>query len=875
MAGVSSQSSAPSFVPCNSVLLITSLGVQTLSHSEITPEVVGQKAYGLSCVPLPWVPQFCVIGHNHAIQLASNISPDNLRSYLAQIPWFAKLDAKAKVMIRSSAVDETIDERGSLLSETTEIENLLIALSQCVKDTSTHNKIIHWIIQPFIQTKLKGHLSNERRVALAKRDWIVDFEVIDHSEKSPSPIPLAIRRWRHGDIKPPSELECASSISIDQILRNPAQWATENKFRVHFEWVWDGATVWLVQADLCASKDGISPHSTLPKHVTRVRVEDLHHFRVATQNDFDSYRKLSNANLYATLGYELPLFYVLETRDVIEELIQGAPRQSMLEDISKLASHPLVIRTDGKDLPPEKQQMLPRSDGLGSVEAVLEWFKTDLPKELIAFSDCHEKLIFICHHFIPAFASAWSMAEPSRRVVRVEALWGIPEGMYWYSHDAFEIDTAEIQLAKAVNNKSKFRYSRRERYKEWFIAPDSQGAWRAYRTCEPFDWKATILEERWLSEMAITSRRIAEQLGYPVNVMWFLGVHPESSKHEIIPWFHERSELDRHALRVAPRFKQANSKHVELRTMNDWEALKARSTTEQKSVKRITVSPRDPNLIRNKEFLDDLADFAKRQEAVIELNGGVLSHVFYILQRAGCIVEIVDLFGAVEESLVFKKVVRDKIPDAIEQKGEVVTQLKIKGEELISALKTKLIEEAIEVMDTKSTTDTIEELADVLEVVHALAHHLKISMKSVEEARKTKREMRGGFNEGKVLVKTAAPTSLSETSFEEDLPQKNLFESDIYVEAGTISLEPEIRLHQDEREVSGGRARLLEIELPVILSNTVVKSTEFQIIAASKEGELHIPLIGEWSITRKNSELKIRLLIKPFPIQSKLPFNNA
>ena len=78
-----------------------------------------------------------------------------------------------------------------------------------------------------------------------------------------------------------------------------------------------------------------------------------------------------------------------------------------------------------------------------------------------------------------------------------------------------------------------------------------------------------------------------------------------------------------------------------------------------------------------------------------------------------------------EENLVFKKVVRDKIPESIADKGELVTQVKIKGAELVEALKTKLIEEAIEVMDAKSTGETIEELADVLEVLHALSHHLK------------------------------------------------------------------------------------------------------------------------------------------------------
>lgn len=872
MREASSNIPAIPFIPIESVFLILPGRVKLLKPPDITPHDIGQKAYGLTCIPRPWVPPFCVISHALADQIEKGQSSCDLAALLKQVPWLAEANNSVELMLRSSAADETIEERGSLLSEQVTFENLSRTISACVSTTRELNKTIHWILQPRIETKLKGHLSNERRVALAKRDWIVDFEIHDTSTDIRAPIRLAIRKWRHGEAKEPAKLDCGSSISIDEVLRNPAQWATEKKTRVHYEWVWDGLHIWLVQADLCITRDGTNPRSLLPEKVLQKSIDGLKYFRLATSKDFDTYRKLANVKLYSKLGYEPPSFYVLEDKSVIGELINGNPSQAVMGDLSNLVSQPLVIRTDGKDLPSEKRQMLPRSDGLNSVEAITRWFSVDFPKELAAIAEWQDQLVFICHHFVPALASAWSMAEPGKRVVRVEALWGIPEGMYWYSHDAFEVDTGEVNLPIAIENQEKFRFSRRERYKEWYIAPDSQGAWLTKRTCEPFDWKTTISDEKSLLEMAITSRKIAEELKYPVNVMWFVGVHPEASKHTILPWFHEESELDRSTLRVAPRFKQENSQSVELHTMSDWEELKARSLTEQKCVKRISVSPRDPNLIRNKQFLDNLATFARDQNAVVELKGGVLSHVFYILQRAGCIVEIVDLFGATEENLVFKKVVRDKIPDAIAQKGEVVTQLKIKGEELIAALKTKLIEEAVEVMDTRSTAETIEELADVLEVVHALSHHLKVSMKSVEDARKKKRQKRGGFDDGKVLVKTTAPTSLSADTMDDDHTQ-SLFKDHVYIEAGAISLEPEIKLHQDEREVSGVRERLLEIEFPAVLGFPVSRSTEFHIVSSSGFGPVNIPLIGEWSITRKQAELKIRLLIKPLPIQSELPFD--
>lgn len=849
------------FYPNRSIQQLSPNGLQTLSSIEITHSSVGYKAYGLACIPESWVPPFCVISHSLAI-IINNKENNSVATYLSQIPW---LQNDTLLMLRSSATDETMEERGSLVSEQITPDTLLQVLSNCVSDTLVHGKTIHWILQLRIQPKNKGHLSNERRVAEAKRDWVIEFEISESiNDVTHPPIPLAIRNWRQNDAIIPEVLECSSFISIDNVLRLPAHWATKLKIRIHFEWVWDGSCIWLVQGDLCPPRNGTNPKELLPKHVNNVQADNLQNFRAATDLDFESYRKLSNAQLYMNLGYQLPFFYVLEDREVINELICGKPRESVTKDILTLVSQPLVIRTDGMNLPSEMHQMLPRSDELRSIESVIGWFSNELPNKLEAFKAYEDQLVFICHHFVPALASAWSMAEPGKRVVRIEALWGIPEGMYWYAHDAFEVDTGNADLS-AIANDEKFRYSRRERYKEWFIAPNIEGSWRAHRTSELFDWKTTIKDNKWLSEMALKSRKIAEKVGYPVNIMWFLGVHHEASKHSILPWYHEKSELNRSILKGVPRFKRIDSKAVELHTQADWVKLKERTPTELENVKRITVSPRDQSLIRSKEFLNDLADFAKRRNAVIELKGGILAHVFYILQRAGCNVEIFDLFGAKEENLVFKKVVRDKIPASIEAKGEQVTQIRINGEELIEALKTKLIEEAIEVMDAKSTGETIEELADVLEVLHALSRHLEVKMKHIEDARKKKRQERGGFDEGKVLIKTTTPTSLSSNH----ILHPSLFEDDPYTE-GTIILEPEIRLHQDERSVDGIRERILEIDLPTVLNLPIIRKTDFQLAVNMEQGVLSIPLSGEWSVIRKKSESKIKFIIKSLPVQPKL-----
>ena len=62
-------------------------------------------------------------------------------------------------------------------------------------------------------------------------------------------------------------------------------------------------------------------------------------------------------------------------------------------------------------------------------------------------------------------ASAWAGAEPGKRWVRIEALWGIPESLYWHSHDTFEVDTEKADLASGYDKEFEYPIRHRERFK--------------------------------------------------------------------------------------------------------------------------------------------------------------------------------------------------------------------------------------------------------------------------------------------------------------------------------------------------------------------------------------------------------------------------
>jgi predicted house-cleaning noncanonical NTP pyrophosphatase (MazG superfamily) len=90
------------------------------------------------------------------------------------------------------------------------------------------------------------------------------------------------------------------------------------------------------------------------------------------------------------------------------------------------------------------------------------------------------------------------------------------------------------------------------------------------------------------------------------------------------------------------------------------------------------------------------------------------------------------------------KLVRDSIPKIIEDDGKKCVYRKLERVELNNALVAKLSEEGSEFLDAVN----LEELADILEVVHALIEVNNFSHEDVEKIRMMKQELRGAFFQG-------------------------------------------------------------------------------------------------------------------------------
>ena len=87
------------------------------------------------------------------------------------------------------------------------------------------------------------------------------------------------------------------------------------------------------------------------------------------------------------------------------------------------------------------------------------------------------------------------------------------------------------------------------------------------------------------------------------------------------------------------------------------------------------------------------------------------------------------------------KLVRDKIPEIIEKAGKKAYTHILSEEDYMTELDKKLNEECAEYQADKS----IEELADMLEVMYAIAEARGWSVSELEAVRREKAEKRGAF----------------------------------------------------------------------------------------------------------------------------------
>ena len=101
----------------------------------------------------------------------------------------------------------------------------------------------------------------------------------------------------------------------------------------------------------------------------------------------------------------------------------------------------------------------------------------------------------------------------------------------------------------------------------------------------------------------------------------------------------------------------------------------------------------------------------------------------------------------------FDKAIRDKIPEIIQKDGHSCNIQTLSDEKFLVEIEKKLSEEVAEYQNDKNP----EELADILEVIYAIAQLKGISKEELEKIRIKKLQDRGGFEKNLFLIDTSEP----------------------------------------------------------------------------------------------------------------------
>jgi predicted house-cleaning noncanonical NTP pyrophosphatase (MazG superfamily) len=703
---------------------------------------IGRKAEGLAVLPPAWVPPYFVIDRDLILSFLDPV--EGVRDWLREGAGATQLASLQRVasdglIVRSSGVTETLGDRGLYESRRCDPspDGVADAAAEIWKDAGdvvgTRVDELPLLIQTYVAPVIAGHLSNERRVQRRSRDWLCEISV---------PAGAARSRYRlrvsADTTLPVPQLACTDAGLIEDCLGHVAARLLGGARRYHCEWLWDGERVWIVQADWEAPKRAPAPGSFCPNAPAIALPGSFATWRELHESDVSS-PKLRCLAAFRECGLSIPRFLLLEGEHVVAELARGHVPDDLRTDLRVLADHNLVVRTDVVSAQRSAELMLPRTDVCLTSDALAE-FLVGSSRHLIKKGVAAKDVIFLAHRFLAARASAWSLATPQHARVHIDSTWGLPDGLMYYPHDSFEVDAASGDIL-----------SKRIRCKEVYLDSRPNGEWSARSAGTGLDWKQSLTPVA-AAEIARQSKLIAQHLETPVEIMFFVDLIHEPDLGSVLPWFFSQ-ELAREA---APGKTDAHFAHEPM-YVTDNRSVGAVATAFRlqrlRPVSALRIRPTE-DALRSTDFVSAVADLAKTLKCPVELEGSLLAHFYYELARADVPVRAVDLLETVERRRSFSKLVRDLIPVRIEGHGEVASTQRATRAEMIPLLKAKAVEEALELLATIGPDQATEEMADLVEVLRAFCQLTGIELNHVFEVAEAKRDERGGFETGTVLLET-------------------------------------------------------------------------------------------------------------------------
>ncbi|MGJ0503512.1 MAG: hypothetical protein ACR65X_07140 [Methylocystis sp.] len=693
----------------------------------------GGKTLGLLNIPISWRPPAVFISGElfKRWQSAGSVLDANLRKELGFELEQAISTVGIEVILRSSASDETIRERGQFLSRhvvlSTGQTTFFDAIEEIFTQYNGQSGVMCLVLQKFIPANATGFLSNELRLVDKPYRWVAERQTMKSDEATCHQYRLSAKQAK----KFPTEeaLICMSDAELLARLRSVALhfWKASPQ-RTLLEWCWDGNRLWLLQRDLASHPGGKVPSSLMNVAICPPRTRDGSIFRRFVVGESTPWGKLRNVSDFVIDGKIPPhrLFFATAAR-VADALIHGD--DSLEAEIDALTGGRCVVRTDALELRFNRK----RTNTVNAASAI-KWMRDEIVTWGRASGCALQDVVFILHAYIPASAAAWSYYSVGSNYVRVDGLWGLADGMQFYPCDTYICDPG-----------AGYEISATQRFKNLALLEQDGGSWQTERIDERYA-RHRALPKSATRDIAIKTRKIAVSIKRDVQIMWFVGIPDGLELGSNLPWFMVTPEQ---------RIEERRSKllhSILIRSISEIDKLNAVETGSCK----VILEPTGED-IRSNEFIDAVSARCGELRLPVELRGSNLAHAYHQLSKAG-----VQVFSAepgkkvmeVRQRKAFDKLVRDHIPDVIAKGGETVRADALDPDDLLVALVGKLFEEVEEFSRAVGISAQTEELSDVLEVVRGLAASVKIRFSDVSKKADEKASKRGGFKKGIILRST-------------------------------------------------------------------------------------------------------------------------
>lgn len=712
----------------------------------------GVKAATSLAIPRAWTLPFLLIPVQDAERLADGIFPVELTGSEGAAQLSALAGEGRHLIVRSSVVGESIWDRGTYESVSFGIGEDWRSTSQRLVDAakralaSTAGRQSGLMLQRYIRPASQGEFGNLQRVSKTRDQWEIATRELDGITTR-----LRLNSQRDRAADPEEPLAARAGLARERLFGAIGAWLNNELLlgrsqRLNCEWISDNRQIFLVQIDE-EDEDlaGVNPFQVRVPPAIGLHVDSGRHLKLADAAVLNQWDKLEVLEqLWEPGAAHKPTLFYLPMADLPAQASKKALSGLTADFAQLIGPRGIIVRTSVR-AGAEKLPNLARTECL-TPEAAARWcFET--ANEMRQERDV-SNFAFVAHRFMASGASAWVRAEPSNPMIEINSLWGLPDALQYCPYDIWEV---HVPTGVATDHRD---------YKSDMLISSHDGGWEYVRVKNELARGSSIGSVE-AKDIALRSAQIAERLGRACHIMWFVGCIGQDGTPFNIPWYWtEAHEAQRNPDRTAYR----------VFTVSDRPSLdQFIGFTGSRARQAVALRPTDLQLMRDTHFIEAVGRAAGSAQVPVILSGSTLAHAYYQLRKLGCTVVTPSEkeHVRVRRTANLGKLVRDKIPGRIAERQELRVTRRTEGALRKGYLISKLFEEALEVREAAEPAQKVEELADLFEVLRALAKLENVPIEDIRKAADQKKRKAGGFEEGLVLLSTAIGTS-DRPAFEAD-----------------------------------------------------------------------------------------------------------